>query len=285
MWFSYFFSAFWLVAIFFWYCKGSSLIENNYMTNKELWGYGDRVDEVIKKVKCELIWYIWTNLIASGLISVIGYFSPKNLDFLTMISYIILTVSIFSIYGNTEPAFLGYKGEPIDKNITVKIWNYLALKDKEINKFELFFRRMTGVTIDEINNVKTTLNSLSKEDLLDIKEAIELSKIGTISEFAFNSVKKYLLALFTTIFSITSLTKIFENYFGDNNKEKTVDTIIQFFASNALLYIFIVLSIFLISSIVLWWLNNLTSVNRRRHCNELLMKYVEEARKKLPDQN
>lgn len=284
MWFSWFFSVFWLLAIIFWHCKGSSLIKNNYETNKELWGYGDRVDEVIKKVNLELRCYFWISFIASTLISVIGVCSEENLDFLTMIFSIILTVSIFGIYGNTEPAFLGYKGEPIDKNITVKIWNYLALKDKEINKFDLFFRRMTGVTIDELNNVKTTLNSLSEEDLLDIKEAIELSKIGTISEFAFDSVKKYLLAIFTTIFSITSLTKIFENYFGDNDN-KSVDTIIQFFVSNALLSIFIVLSIFLISLIVLWWLNNLTSVNRRRHCNELLMKYVEEARKKNTNQN
>lgn len=280
MWFSCFFSVFWLLAIIFWYCKGSTLIKNNYETNKELWGYGDRVEEVIKKVNLELECYFWISFVASTLMSVIGVYFEKNLDFLTMILFIILTVSIFGIYGNTEPAFLGYKGEPIDKNITVKIWNYLALKDKEINKFDLFFRRMTGVTIDELNNVKTTLNSLSEEDLLDIKEAIELSEIGTISEFAFNSVKKYLLALFTTVFGITSLTKIFENYFGDNNE--SVDTIIQFFASNALLSIFIVLSIFLISLIVLWWLNNLTSVNRRRHCNELLMKYVEEARKKTP---
>ena len=135
---------------------------------------------------------------------------------------------------------------------------------------------MTGVTIEEIDDVKKSLESMDKDDILDIKEAIELSKIGTISEFAFNSVKKYILALFTTIFSITSLTKIFETFFK-GNISTNIDEIIKFFVSNALLSIVIVSSIFLIALIVLWWLNNLTSVNRRRHCNELLIKYIEGA--------
>lgn len=276
MWFSCIFIVFWFIASLFLYFKGNSLIENNYRTNSELWGYGDRVDEVVKKVKKELGLCVGLNFLSSAVALILGWFLKINLDFLTMIFYIIIVVSIFYIYGYTEPASIGYKGEPIDKNITVKIWNYLALKDKNFNKFDLLFRRMTGVTIEEIDDVKKSLESMDKDDILDIKEAIELSKIGTISEFAFNSVKKYILALFTTIFSITSLTKIFETFFK-GNISTNIDEIIKFFVSNALLSIVIVSSIFLIALIVLWWLNNLTSVNRRRHCNELLIKYIEVA--------
>lgn len=269
------FGVFWAITSVFWYFKGKQKIDDIYRKNKDIWGYNDNnIEEVITTVTRELSFCIYGNLIISILCGVLGIILNTNLDFLTIFLYLLSLIVVYCLEIK-EPAFLGYKGAPIDKNITVIIWNYLAFKDKQFNKLDLYFRKGSCVSIDEIRAVKESLNTLTDEDIEDIKDAIELSKIKTLSEFTYGSIKRYILTVFTTVFSAASLTKIIDFLFNKDKKE-----IGSLFSNDILSFIIVFFILLLIFSFIfLWWLNNFTIINRRRHCNTLLERYVEEAKK------
>lgn len=275
--FTWVFGLLWLVACILWFCcEGAKKIEGIYKKNKEIWGYNDNnIKKVITSVTNELITCILINLSASIIFSIVGLVLDINLDYITMIVFLVslIVVCYFEI---REPAFLGYRGEPIDKNITVIIWNNLAFKDKQFNKIDLYFRQRSCVSIEEIRAVKVSLNTLEDKELEDIKDAIELSKIKTLSEFTYGSIKSYILTVLTTVFSAASLTKIIDFLF-----KKDKEGIKSLFSNDISTFLIVVCILLLIFSFIfLWWLNNFTFINRRRHCNTLLERYVEEAKSK-----
>lgn len=274
--FTWVFGFFWFVALILWFCfKGKEKIEGIYKKNKDIWGYNDNnIEKVITSVTRELSTCILINFFASIILSFLGWKLDVKLDYITIVVYLVSLIVVYCLEIR-EPAFLGYRGAPIDKNITVIIWNYLAFKDKQFNKLDLYFRQRSCVSIDEIRTVKVSLKTLNDEDIEDIKDAIELSKIKTVSEFTYASIKRYILTVFTTVFSAASLTKIIDFLFKKDKEG------IESLLSNDILSFLIVFCILLLifSFIFLWWLNNFTIINRRRHCNTLLERYVEEAKK------
>ena len=274
--FTWVFGSFWFVALILWFCfKGKEKIDGIYKKNKDIWGYNDNnIEKVITSVTRELFICILINFLASIILIFVGWKLDVKLDYITMVVYLVSLIVVYCLEIR-EPAFLGYRGVPIDKNITVIIWNYLAFKDKQFNKLDLYFRQRSCVSIDEIRAVKVSLKTLNDEEIEDIKDAIELSKIKTLSEFTYGSIKRYILTAFTTVFSAASLTKIIDFLFKKDKEG------IESLLSNDILSFLIVFCILLLifSFIFLWWLNNFTIINRRRHCNTLLERYVEEAKK------
>lgn len=275
MWCNYFLTFIWFFSFWYMFFKGSKTIEDIYKTYGESWGYGKQVDEIIYKVKMELKLVICGNLFISFLTSLLGSLFKINLDFETIVLDIVVIVFVFGFYGLTEPACINYRGIPIDKKISLRIWNYLALKgDRSISKFDLFLINIASISINEIVTVKKSLKDLNEDDIQNIREAIELSKVGIVSEPTINLVKKHFLTVFTVIFSVPTFFKIIEllfKYFKSNQGYK----VIKFVSLKPLLII-----IPLIFIIVLWLVNNLATVNRCRQCNVLLKSYIDDELKR-----
>ena len=260
--------------------KGKDQIDRNYdnlINDLDNNSYNsNQINKLKKKVKNELSWYMFSNLISSSIIFCIGLCLKINLDIITIAINILTFFIIFVCYGSTEPVLIGYKGISINKNIVVYIWNYLAFKEEGFDKYEMFIKNKDGISIREIQKVKNTLLEMSKEDLIDINEAIEVSQNRTIYEFISESIGKYFFALFSMFFGLDSIGSIFNSKKNDN-QSGLINNILQFITKNAVNTFFIACILGLIFCFILWWIDNMTKINRRRHCSHLLKKYVDEA--------
>lgn len=271
---------FFLTCLILWCWKGKNQIDRNYnklINDLDSNSYNSNlIEELRDKVKNELFWYILSNLILSFLVFCIGLYIKMNLDIITIVINFLTLFIIFVCYGSTEPVLIGYKGVSINKNIVVYIWNYLAFKEEGFDKYEMFIKNKDGISIKEIQKVKNTLLEMSKEDLIDINEAIEVSQNRTIYEFISESIGKYFFALFSMFFGLDSIGSIFNT--NKNDKQSgVINNILQFITKNAVNTFFIACILGLIFCFILWWVDNMTIINRRRHCSHLLKKYVDEA--------
>ncbi|MDK8141799.1 hypothetical protein [Streptococcus parasanguinis] len=272
---------FFLTCLILWCWKGKNQIDRNYdnlINDLDNNSYNsNQINKLREKVKNELFWYILSNLISSFIIFFIGLYLKINLDIITIAINLLTIFIIFVCYGSTEPILIGYKGISINKNIVVYIWNYLAFKEEGFDKYEMFIKNKDGISIKEIQKVKNTLLEMSKEDLIDINEAIEVSQNRTIYELISESIGKYFLALFSMFFGLDSIGSIVNTLNKNNKQSGVINNIVQFITKNAAITFCIACILGLIFCFILWWVNNMTIINRRRHCSYLLKKYVDEA--------
>lgn len=78
-------------------------------------------------------------------------------------------------------------------------------------------------------------------------------------------------------FGLDSIGSIVNTLNKNNKQSGVINNIVQFITKNAAITFCIACILGLIFCFILWWVNNMTIINRRRHCSYLLKKYVDEA--------